>query len=230
MYYNKTINEAIRHDTNKVLLSTLKECYSNRKNKEEHYTTPEQLQQFYLQGTKILDYVKKNVSEIFPKRNHKLIGVEYPIFHQLNDKIVFIGLADIVIKNEIDNSLLIPDIKTSGRGWSESDKKDWIKLLLLRLYKKFLSIQFNIPIEKIYSEYLVCKREMNGNDYEKQIQRVPVPSGKIIDKKVDKSLEDFLYLFDENGIAKTDYEFSKATYPITCKWCQYQKDGICNGI
>ena len=71
-----------------------------------------------------------------------------------------VGYLDIVILDEITNTLKIYDIKTSTRGWNKWMKKDENKTQQLLLYKQFYSKQYNHPIDKIEVEYFIVKRKL----------------------------------------------------------------------
>jgi hypothetical protein len=86
--------------------------------------TLEQLREFFQDGVEILDFIKRKRGEYFSKRGYKLIGCEVPIEVMLKKNIKMVGYLDLVILDEVSNTLKIYDIKTSTRGWNKWMKKD----------------------------------------------------------------------------------------------------------
>ena len=84
-----------------------------------------------------------------------------------------VGYLDIVILDEIHNTLKIYDIKTSTRGWNKWMKADKNKTQQLLLYKQFQSKQYGVPIENIEVEYFIVKRKLWENlDFpQKRVQK-----------------------------------------------------------
>ena len=136
-----------------------------KKAKEEEGKEPctlEQLREFFQDGVEILDFVKKRRADYFGKRGYKLIGCEVPIDVDLKKNVKMVGYLDLVILDEITNTLKIYDIKTSTQGWNKWMKKDENKTQQLLLYKQFYSKQYNHPVEEHRSRILHCKEKTMG--------------------------------------------------------------------
>ena len=50
-----------------------------KKNNNTHYSSPEELREFFEDGVAILDFIKKKRSQYFGKRGWHLVGIELPI-------------------------------------------------------------------------------------------------------------------------------------------------------
>ena len=60
---------------------------------------------------------------------------------------------DVVIRNKISGKIVIIDLKTATRGWTDFQKKDFNKKSQLLIYKKFYSELFDVPLDKIESSW-----------------------------------------------------------------------------
>ena len=67
--------------------------------------TLEEMKEFFNDGIAILDFVKKRRADYFSKRGYKLIGCEVPIEVDMKNDIKMVGYLDIVILDEIHNTL-----------------------------------------------------------------------------------------------------------------------------
>jgi len=192
--------------------------------------TLEQLREFFQDGVEILDFVKRKRGEYFSKRGYKLIGCEVPIEVMLKKNIKMVGYLDLVILDEVSNTLKIYDIKTSTRGWNKWMKKDENKTQQLLLYKQFYSKQYNHPIDKIEVEYFIVKRKLweEAMFPQKRVQKFSPASGKPSMNKVAKRLNTFLDLaFDDEG-----KRISKNIIPTpskkACRFCEFKKTEYCS--
>jgi len=192
--------------------------------------TLEQLREFFQDGVEILDFVKKRRADYFSKRGYKLIGCEVPIDVDLKKNVKMVGYLDIVILDEIHNTLKIYDIKTSTRGWNKWMKKDENKTQQLLLYKQFYSKMYNHPIDKIEVEYFIVKRKLweEAMFPQKRVQKFSPASGTVSMNKVAKRLDLFLELaFDDNGARISD-NIVPTPSKKACKWCEFNQTEYCN--
>ena len=188
----------------------------------------EELREFFQDGCDILDFVKKRRADYFSKRGYKLIGCEVPIEVDLKKNIKMVGYLDIVILDEIHNTLKIYDIKTSTRGWNKWMKKDENKTQQLLLYKQFYSKQYNHPIDKIEVEYFIVKRKLweNAMFPQKRVQKFSPASGTVSMNKVAKRLDTFLNeAFTEEGEYKNDMVATPSKK--ACRWCEFNQTEYC---
>ena len=88
-------------------------------NNEEHFSTKEEMQEFYEDGIAILDWVSKRRKKYFSLRNVDLIGIEIPVLTQANkgiDNVSFKGAIDFILYHKITKTYSIYDIKKIGRA------------------------------------------------------------------------------------------------------------------
>ena len=191
--------EADRED----LESIFEEAYRNEykiqydKNKKQHFSSSEELREFFEDGLKILSYLKKKRNLYFSKKGYHLVGCEVPISltpHPQFNNVIYQGFLDVVLYHEPTNTFEIIDIKTSTRGWDADTKSDEDKQFQLILYKQFLSTQFNIPIDNISVKFFILRRKIYENaDFPiSRIQDFTPPSGKIKLSKTNKALSKFV--------------------------------------
>jgi len=192
--------------------------------------TLEELREFFQDGVDILDFLKKRRAEYFSKRGYKLIGCEVPINVELKKNIKMIGYLDLVILDEVTNTLKIYDIKTSTMGWNKWMKKDENKTQQLLLYKQFYSKQYNHPIDKIEVEYFIVKRKLYENAMfpQKRVQKFSPASGTVSMNKVAKRLNTFLDLaFDDEG-NRISENIIPTPSKKSCKWCEFKNTEYCS--
>jgi len=203
-----------------------------QKDKEAYGKNPctlEELREFFQDGVEILDFVKKRRADYFSKRGYKLIGCEVPIDVELKKNVKMVGYLDIVILDEMTNTLKIYDIKTSTRGWNKWMKKDENKTQQLLLYKQFYSKQYNHPIDKIEVEYFIVKRKLweEAMFPQKRVQKFSPASGTVSMNKVAKRLDLFLELaFDDNG-ARISENIVPTPSKKACRWCEFNQTEYC---
>jgi hypothetical protein len=191
--------------------------------------TKEELGEFFQDGCDILDFFKKRRGEYFSRRGYKLIGCEVPIDVELKKNVKMIGYIDIVILDEITNTIKIYDIKTSTKGWNKWMKKDENKTQQLLLYKQFYSKQYNHPIDKIDVEYFIVKRKLWENlDFpQKRVQKFVPASGKPSMNKVGKRLDTFLNeAFTDTGEHKND--MIPTPSKKACRFCEFNQTEYCS--
>jgi len=192
--------------------------------------TLEQLREFFQDGCDILDFVKKRRADYFSKRGYKLIGCEVPIEVDMKKNIKMVGYLDIVILDEIHNTLKIYDIKTSTMGWNKWMKKDENKTQQLLLYKQFYSKQYNHPIDKIEVEYFIVKRKLweNAMFPQKRVQKFSPASGTVSMNKVVNRLDLFLELaFDTEG-NRISENIVPTPSKKSCRWCEFNQTEYCD--
>ena len=79
------------------------------------------------------------------KQNWELVGVEVPILKNVQEGVEMMGFLDVVLRNKISGKVVIIDLKTATRGWTDFQKKDFNKKSQLLIYKKFYSELFDVP-------------------------------------------------------------------------------------
>jgi hypothetical protein len=230
--YNKSGAEADRINLEEDFEERLRKCYADayKTNKNIHFSSPEQIREFYDDGIAIISYIRKNRGKYFSKRGWSLVGCEIPIVIAPNPRlprVKYMGYLDVVLYHEDTNKFVIIDIKTSTNGWNSKAKKDKSKQHQLVLYKKFFSEQYNIPLDNIEIEFFIVKRKLwESDDFViKRVQQFRPPSGKTSVNKATTSLKTFLdNCFTSEGF--NDKEMP-ATINNNCKWCPFHKTHLC---
>ena len=229
--YNDSVKNADLLDLNEMLRDKLIEQFKIAKERDDKEPcTKEDLQEFFEDGVAIIDFVKKRRNDYFGKRGFKLIGCEVPIEVMLQKNIKMVGYLDVVILDEIHNTIKIIDIKTSTRGWNKWQKRDENKTQQLLLYKQFYAEQYNHPVDKIDIEYFIVKRKLweEAMFPQKRVQKFVPASGTPSMNKVAKRLDLFLEnAFDDEGKHKTDKIFALPSKKA-CRWCEFRKTEYCS--
>ena len=189
-----------------------------------HFSTPEELNEFYEDAIAILEFIKKKRNLFFSKKNCELVGIEIPINGPIVESIESVkmkGFIDLVIYDKTLDKYIIYDIKTSTRGWSDYEKKDQVKINQILLYKRFFSVLRNVPEDKIDVQFFIVRRKINENleFAPKRVQEF-IPANGV--KKVKGALEDFQNFVKD--VFNSDGEYQEKTYfknTAKCKYCPY---------
>ena len=231
--YEKSITGADKIDIEEHFKSGFMREYKSayKKNNNLHFSSAEELREFYEDGVAILNFFKKKRGKYFSKRGWHLVGCEVPVTLTPNKhypNVIYQGHLDVVLYNENTESFKIIDIKTSTRGWNDKAKKDENKQFQLILYKKFFSEQFNIPLNKINIEFFIVKRKVweNSDFPTTRIQTFIPASGKVKLNKADKELNEFLEsAFTREGYSQKDHQPKTNAF---CQYCSFYKTHLCS--
>ena len=204
-------------------------------NNNQHFSSAEEMREFFNDGIGILNWFKKKKSAYFSKRGWHLVGCEIPITvapNKMYNNVLYLGYLDVVMYHEPTNTFKIMDIKTSTRGWREQDKNNEDKQFQLLLYKQFFSEQYSIPLDSIEIEFFILKRKILDADDAKlmspyqahRVQRFTPPSGKIKLGRAKNAVNSFIQeCFNYEGKIK-DTEYPKQPSKWNCNFCPYSKD------
>lgn len=226
--YTKSVKEANSIHLGDHLKQALFEEYrgSLAKNGNVHYSTPQELGEFYLDGEAILNYFQKHRSAYFSTRGYRLVGIEIPLNIPIINNISFTGFIDLVMEDTDTGRIKIYDIKTSTSGWNKYQKADQSKTAQLILYKEFYAKQFNVDVEMIDVEYIIVRRKINEElEFKpKRIQTFVPASGKPTRNKIGKLFMEFVQnCFTEGGEYNLTGEFP-AKESSACNYCPYKKE------
>ena len=235
--YSSSGAEADRLDLVEVFQEKFMEEYKKQytTNNKQHFSSADEMREFFEDGVEILSWLKKKRSKYFSKRGWHLVGCEVPIVIQPNkmyNNVLYNGFLDVVMYHEPTNTFKIIDIKTSTRGWREKEKKDENKQFQLILYKHFFSEQYNVPVDSISVEFFIVKRKVMDWDDEKilsphQAYRVQIftpASGKIKITKAKEALNNFIKkCFTTSGEVRDD-EYPKVVSKWNCSYCPFKED------
>ena len=222
VFYEQSRAAADRLELVDKFQKTFIEVYQKqyKQNNNSHFSSAEQMREFFEDGVEILKFFKKKIGGYFSKRGTHLVGIELPVINVPNkmlNNILFKGMLDVVLYNENSDTFDIIDIKTSTRGWHDKMKKNEEKQFQLILYKKYFSELYNIPLEKINIKFFIVKRKLYEEcDWpQTRIQEFSPPSGKIKLNRANKYISDFMnQVFDSQGKIK------EQNYPCTCRYCE----------
>lgn len=203
------------------------------KNNNQDFSTAELLNEYYIDGCEIMKYIKKNRKSLFDHVNEELLGIEIPLMVPAlegNDTFYFNGFIDIVFRDKVNNTIRVPDFKTSGKGWGDYQKKDEVKMAQGLLYKKYLSKQYDIPEDDIEVSFMILKRKLWENSQYKQSRvNTHIPSqGKNKMLQATNMLTKFIHATHE-----WDGKIIHKEYPKNpgkaCKFCPFDLDPVnCN--
>jgi len=233
--YEKSGAAADREDIDALLKDKLREHYMEgyKKNNNQHFSEPGELQEFYNDGREILKFIKKNRGKYFSKRGWHLIGIETPILVAPNPRfkdVLYMGYLDVVFYHEPSNTFKIIDIKTSTKGWNAYTKTDEEKQFQLILYKMFFSQQFGIPEKDIDIEFFIVRRKVytDGDYPQKPVQEFKPPSGKIKMGRASRALNKFIEECFE-GNTYSEKEMLPNPSKWNCTFCPYkEKKELCS--
>jgi len=206
-----------------------------KKNNEQHFSSAEEMREFFEDGVSILNWFKKKRSLYFSRRGWYLVGCELPIVippNKMYNNILYTGFLDVVMYHEPTQTFKIIDIKTSTKGWNQKDKKNEDKQFQLLLYKQFFSEQYGIPLSNIDIEFFIVKRKVLDWDDEKlmsphqayRVQTFTPPSGKIKLGRAKKAINNFINeCFNSKGEIK-EQEYPKSVSKWNCMFCPFKED------
>ena len=223
--YNESGAAADRMDLIGLFQTKFSEVYAKEyKAAGSHFTNAEEMGNFFEDATAILNFIKKNRNKLFTIRKMRLLGIEIPLLLNVANNVFLKGFIDFVLYDEELDKVYIYDIKTSTRGWSDSEKKDDSKIAQILLYKEYFSKQFGFDVEKIEVEYFIVKRKIwEQSEYPTpRTQSFKPASGKNKRKQAVENFQSFIKdCFDEGGKPQLK-SYLKNVGESSCKWCPYK--------
>lgn len=228
--YNVSKKEALLIDLEKLLLERMVANFNIEKKKMKGRLpcTQLELEEFYGDGRKVLQFFKNRLRKFYSKSGFELVGIEIKLSEEVKPGVFFIGYLDIVMRDKISDTIIIIDIKTSTKGWSKWQKNDKIKTSQMLIYKKFYSEKFGIPMDKIKVEYHIFKRKIDET-FQYPIPRiskfVPANGKPSINKAWHGFMEFVDIVFDETGKRRTTGYVAKPSK--LCDWCDFKASGHC---
>ena len=229
-FYNKSIKSADSMDLTTMLKEDMiAEFLKIRKKHNVDICNQKELTEFYEDGVAIIEGFKKDRHKYFMKKNYELVGIELPIFDNIQEGVQFKSFLDVVIRNKINGNVKIIDLKTSTRSWTNFHKKNFYKTSQLVLYKQKYSEKFGVPLDKISVEFLILKRKVpKKSDWPiSRLQRFEPAHGSVTLNKVNKAFNEFRELiFDSKGNYRTDREYT-AKPGSACRFCEFYDTEHC---
>jgi hypothetical protein len=232
--YGVSKKQADEINMDKLLLERMRENYKGEVEKMSEGTpcTQEQLEEFYGDGRRILQWLNKHMHKFYSKSGFELVGIEIPLNATIKEGVYFIGFIDIVMRDLASNEIIIIDLKTSTMGWNQYQKADKMKNSQILLYKKYYSELFNIPLQKIKVEYQILRRKLPEDSafpIPHVSKHIPAHGSPSVKKVYDEFMEFINTVFDNEGKFK-DIEFPKVPGAAkkNCKFCEFGNRGICD--
>jgi hypothetical protein len=232
--YEQSGAAADKMDLDAVFQERFREVYAiEYKAAGTHFTNAEEMADFFDDGIAMLKWIKARRNKIFTIRRMKLLGIELPLLLKVANNIYYKAFIDFALYDEDLNKVYIYDIKTSTRGWSDSEKRDDQKTAQVLLYKEYFAKQFGWDVEQIEVEFFIVKRKI----YEEaeypipRVQSFKPASGKTKRRQTIERFEDFIKdCFDEVGKPQIK-SYIKNVGESACKWCPYNNSNeLCNKV
>jgi hypothetical protein len=228
--YNKSIVAADKLNMESRLKEEMVAEFTKIKDgKEVLPCTQDELMEFYQDGIAIINHFRKYRNKYFMKQNWELVGVEVPIVKAVQEGVDVMGYLDVVIRNKVSGRIVIIDLKTATRGWTDFQKKDFNKKSQLLIYKKFYSELFDVPLDKIDVYFLILKRKIAKNpDFPiTRLQKFEPANGVPSINKTMKKFEEFrTEVFDDCGNYLLERNYS-AKPGKACKFCEFYNTEHC---
>lgn len=223
--YNESGAASDKMDLIGLFQDKFREVYSKEyKAAGAHFSDPVQMGEFFEDATAILNFIQKNRNKLFTIRKMRLLGIEIPLLLNVANNVFLKGFIDFVLYDEELDKVYIYDIKTSTRGWSDSEKRDDNKIAQILLYKEYFSKQFGFDVEKIEVEYFIVKRKIwEQSEYAiPRTQSFKPASGKNKRKQAVENFQSFIKdCFDDSGKPQMK-SYLKNVGENSCKWCPYK--------
>ena len=228
--YNKSIVEAERLKLDVMLKEQMiKEFNIIRARWKMIPCEQKEMVEFYQDGVEIIKHFKKHRNKYFMKKNYELVGIEVPIFMNVQEGVQLKSFLDVVIRNKVSGRITIIDLKTSTRSWTDFHKKNFFKKAQLLMYKQFYSEKFDVPLENIDVYFLILKRKIaKKSDWPiSRLQKFEPAHGKPSVNKTMKAFNDFRELiFDSKGNHRIDRQYP-AKPGSACKFCEFYDTEHC---
>lgn len=238
--YNDSVKKANQINLHDMLKEQMMNNYAVdlANNNGVHFATKAQLLEHWNDGCEILDYIVKHRVEYFSTKGMELVGIELPLLVQASDKnenVSYLGYLDLVMYDKDLDKIIIYDIKTSTKGWTDKEKKDKVKTSQVILYKKYFSKLLDFPEDKIKVVFWIVRRKLwenPDNPYikTKRIQEFIPTAGTKTVKDVGRSIDTFISeCFNADGSynVEAQYPAIAGVEATNCKWCDFKSHEGC---
>lgn len=204
--YHDSVKNANNIDLSKLLYANMVKSYRMGKAmmNGDHFSSADELQQFWLDGKHILNFLSKKRSAYFSTKTMMLAGVETLLYQEIKPGVMFKGLVDLVFYHPNNDTWTIMDIKTSTAGWRDKQKKNPNLTAQVILYKEFFAKQFGVDKDKINVEFFIVKRRVPAEaDYavmQRRVQEFRPNAGPRKTKQVLTQMQNFIAdVINDNG-------------------------------
>ena len=233
--YGVSKKQADEINVDKLLLERMRENYKGEVEKMSEGTpcSQEELEEFFGDGRRILEWFMKHIGKFYSKSGYELVGIEIPLNKEIKKGVHFIGFIDIVLRDVAENTIVIIDLKTSTMGWNQYQKADKLKNSQILLYKKYYSELFNIPLTKIRVEFQIMRRKLPEDSpypVPRISKHIPPNGAPSVNKVYDEFMQFIDTVFDDEGnFRDIDYPKVPGNAKKNCKWCEFSVRGLCDG-
>jgi len=227
--FTKSVKESEEFDMVELFEKRFKEEYKKEldNNNGVHFSTKEEMLEFYQDGVEILNFFKKKRVAYFSTRDYELLGMEIPLLVEIKEDsnvFFFQGFIDFIYRDKLSGEVFIEDFKTSTKGWKDYEKKDEVKQSQLLLYKNFFSKQFKVDVEKITPKFRILKRKLyeNADFPQSRIQIHEPANGKAKVHQAVQKLVNFINdCYNPDGSPK-EQEYLKKASNNNCRFCPFK--------
>ena len=233
--YGVSKKQADEINVDKLLLERMRENYKVEVEKMSEGTpcSQEELEEFFGDGRRILEWFMKHIGKFYSKSGYELVGIEIPLNKEIKKGVHFIGYIDIVLRDIAENAIIIIDLKTSTMGWNQYQKEDRLKNSQILLYKKYYSDLFDIPLTKIRVEFQIMRRKLPEDSpypVPRISKHIPPNGSPSVNKVYDEFMNFIDIVFDDDGnFRDIDYPKVPGNAKKNCKWCEFSARGLCDG-
>ena len=235
LLYTQSIKASNDLDIENYFSEKLMETYIKEKkaNNNKHFSTLQEITEYLEDGIAILKYLKRKRVKLFDTKYLELVGVEIPLRAKIfedSDKFFFEGYLDIVFYDTFRNVYIVPDFKSSKAGWGDYQKKSELKMAQLRLYKKFFSEQFDVPLEEVEVEFIILKRKVPTLEFEysyelpRSSKHIPTQGEGKLNTAVNNLREFIFNCFYDDGTPQEGVTHLKLPSSSNCKFCPYNNN------
>ena len=223
--YHDKVKTANDMNINQLLYDNMIKSYKSGKaiNGHTHFSSVEQLQEFWLDGKHILEFIKKKRAAYFSTKNMKLAGIETLLYQEIRPGVVFKGLVDLIFYHPNTDRWTVMDIKTSTRGWNDTYKKNPNLTAQVILYREFFAKQFGIDKDKVDVEFFIVKRRVPAEaefaTQQRRVQSFTPASGPRKTKQVIESMNKFISEVLDSDNNYIDQEYSCNSPLGKCSEC-----------
>ena len=118
MYHDK-VKTAMNMNLDQLLYDNMIKAYKSQKaqNGHEHFSTTEELTQFWIDGKHILKFLVKKRGGYFSTKNTMLAGIETLLYQELRPGVQFKGFIDLIFYSEVlDEWTLVSSCKSPANS------------------------------------------------------------------------------------------------------------------
>lgn len=235
--FTKSVKDSENYNFMVKFKEALAKCYKEAYEiQKTHFSTPQQLNEFYQDGLTTLEWIRKKRRVYFSSKGTKLAGIEVPLSLIPVAERPFTKLSafmDIVFYDDRDKKYFIKDFKTSTRGWSADDKKDRTKTDQVLLYKKYFSKLYKVEEDQIDVEFIILRRKIDEDSMypTKRVQTIkPAQKGISIGKFTKDWEKWILDCFTKEGeyVLDRHYPAVSGKNKSNCRFCPFsEKFDLC---